>query len=62
MMTRLAGEGTVGTLQSNALEQSNVDIAEEMTDLIVTQRAYSSNGKVVQTADEMYDVIESLKR
>jgi flagellar hook protein FlgE len=62
MMPRFAGEGTVGTLQSNALEQSNVDIAEEMTDLIVTQRAYSSNGKVVQTADEMYDVIESLKR
>ncbi|WP_207462333.1 flagellar hook protein FlgE [Azospirillum sp. SYSU D00513] len=62
LIPRFAGEGTVGTLQSNALEQSNVDIAEEMTDLIVTQRAYSSNGKVVQTADEMYDVIENLKR
>ncbi len=51
-----------GVINSGALEGSNVDIAQELTDLIKTQRAYSTNAKVVTTADEMMDETTRLKR
>lgn len=44
-----AGKGPTGTLSGYALASSNTDIAQELTNLIQTQRAYSSNAKVVQT-------------
>jgi flagellar hook protein FlgE len=59
---RKAGEGPVGTVSSYALEGSNVDIAEELTALIETQRAYSSNAKIITTSDEMLDEATRLKR
>lgn len=55
-------EGPVGTISGYSLEQSTVDIAEELTDMIQTQRAYSSNAKVIQTADEMLQETTQLKR
>lgn len=58
----LSGEGGVGSVESYALEQSNVDMAKEMTDLIQIQRAYSSNTKIIQTADEMLQETTNLKR
>src|SRR5699024_9282494 len=48
-----AGEGPTGAIIGHALEASTTDIAAELTQLIQTQRAYSSNAKVVQTVDEM---------
>lgn len=54
--------GTVGSVTGYALEQSNVDIAEELVSLIETQRAYSSNATIVRTADEMVDETTRLKR
>ena len=39
----------------SALESSNVDIAQEFTDMIITQRAYSANTRVITTADEMLE-------
>ncbi|SDF34396.1 flagellar hook protein FlgE [Limimaricola pyoseonensis] len=57
-----AGEGSAGTLTSGALESSNVEVAQELTDLIQTQRAYSSNAKIVTTVDEMLDETTRLKR
>jgi len=57
-----AGSGGVGQIAGGALEASNVDIAEELTDMIVTQRAYSTNAKVIQTSDEMLDEVTRLKR
>lgn len=57
-----AGSGTAGAMNAGALEGSNVDIAEELTDLIQIQRAYSNNAKVVTTADEMMDETTRLKR
>ncbi|WP_235441806.1 flagellar hook protein FlgE [Rhabdonatronobacter sediminivivens] len=56
------GEGPTGTILGNALEQSATDIAEELTGLIQTQRAYSSNAKVIQTVDEMLQETTNLKR
>jgi flagellar hook protein FlgE len=57
-----AGTGAAGSLNGNALEASNVDIVEEMTDLIKAQRAFSSNAKVITTTDELMDEITRLKR
>jgi flagellar hook protein FlgE len=57
-----ASAGPTGTITSGALETSNVDIAEELTDLIQIQRAYSSNAKVVTTADEILDETMRIKR
>ena len=55
-------EGGRGTLVSGALEQSNVDMASELTDMIVAQRDYTANSKVVQTSSELLDVLMNLKR
>lgn len=57
-----AGTGPVGDVAGGSLEGSNVDLAEELTQLIQTQRAYSSNAKIVQTADEMLNETTQLKR
>ena len=57
-----AGSSDAGTIESGVLEASNVDIAQELTDLIQTQRAYSSNAKIVTTADEMLDETLRIKR
>ena len=51
-----------GTLMSGALEMSNVDLSEQMTDMIVTQRGFQSNAKTIQTADTLLETVLSLKR
>ncbi|MBO1076049.1 flagellar hook protein FlgE [Roseomonas marmotae] len=56
------GEGSAGTTSGRALESSNVDIGTELTNLIETQRAYSSNASVVRTADQMLEEATNLKR
>ncbi|HOP20283.1 MAG TPA: flagellar hook-basal body complex protein [Amphiplicatus sp.] len=57
-----AGTGPVGTTTGYALAESTTDIAAELTDLIETQRAYSSNAKIIQTVDEMLQETTNLKR
>lgn len=57
-----AGSNGAGSIAGGALEGSNVDIAEELTDMIVTQRAYSTNAKIIQAADEMLEEVARLKR
>ncbi|EFH13727.1 flagellar hook protein FlgE [Teichococcus cervicalis] len=56
------GTGAAGTTNGGALESSNVDIGTELTNLIETQRAYSSNATVVRTADQMLEEATNLKR
>lgn len=48
-----AGVGGAGLIEAGALEQANVDLADEFSKMIVTQRAYSANTKVITTADQM---------
>lgn len=48
--------GNFGRIHSGYLENSTVDLAKEMTDLIVLQRVYGMNTKAVQTADELWQV------
>ncbi|PRY19852.1 flagellar hook protein FlgE [Aliiruegeria haliotis] len=57
-----AGDGATGDIVSYALEESSVDVANELTNLIQTQRAYSSNAKVIQTVDEMLQETTNIKR
>lgn len=51
-----------GSLLAGALEMSNVDLSEQMTDMIVTQRGFQSNAKTIQTADTLLETVLSLKR
>lgn len=57
-----ANEGKQGSIVSGALENSNVDIAEELTDMIAAQRSYTANSKVFQTGSDLMDVLVNLKR
>jgi len=57
-----AGDGPVGEFVGFALQESATDVAEELTNLIQTQRAYSSNAKVIQTVDEMFQETNNIKR
>ena len=57
-----AGEGPTSAIKGYARESSATDVASELTSLITTQRAYSSNAKVIQTVDEMLQETTNLKR
>ena len=57
-----AGDGPTGEVASYAREESATDVATELTDMIKTQRAYSSNAKVIQTVDEMLQETTNIKR
>lgn len=55
-------EGSQSFLTSGALEMSNVDLAQEFTNLIVAQRGFQANGRVITTSDEMLTEVVNLKR
>jgi flagellar hook protein FlgE len=54
--------GSFGSVRANALEQSNVDLATELTAMIESQRSYTASSKVFQTGSEILDVLVNLKR
>jgi flagellar basal-body rod protein FlgG len=56
------GQEGLGTLLQGFLEQSNVSVVEEFINLIVSQRAYEANSKVVKAADDMYQQVNNLTR
>jgi flagellar basal-body rod protein FlgG len=56
------GQEGLGNLLQGYTEQSNVSIVEEFINLIVAQRAYEANSKVVKAADEMYQQVNNLKQ
>ena len=56
------GDTGVGSLMAGALEQSTVDIAEQMTKLMVAQQAYSMNGQVISASDSMLSRLIDMKR
>ncbi|CAN7240184.1 flagellar hook protein FlgE [Rhizobium sp. LjRoot98] len=62
IVTGFAGSGDFGSIQSGALEGSNVDIANELTAMIESQRSYTANSKVFQTGADLLDVLVNLKR
>jgi flagellar hook protein FlgE len=58
----VAGVGGRGVLNSGALEMSNVDLAEEFTGLIVAQRGFQANSRVITSSDEILQDLVNLKR
>lgn len=56
------GGGIQSTISAGALEMSNVDLAQEFTDMIVAQRGFQANARVITTADTLLDEIVRLKR
>lgn len=58
----LASTGSAGSIQSQALEGSTVDLASEFTNLITTQRAYSASARIITTANQMLQELEQLGR
>jgi flagellar hook protein FlgE len=58
----VAGAGGRGVLNSGALEMSNVDLAEEFTGLIVAQRGFQANSRVITSSDEILQDLVNLKR
>ncbi len=60
--TGTPGEDGYGTIAQGFLEMSNVSVVEEMVNMIVSQRAYEINSKVIQSSDDMLQVANNLKR
>jgi flagellar hook protein FlgE len=58
----VAGNGGRGTMISGALEMSNVDLAQEFTNLIIAQRGFQANTKMIAVSDEMLQDLVNLKR
>jgi len=61
-ITGTPGEEGLGTLLSGFVEQSNVSVVEEMVHMIVSQRAYEANSKVIRAADEMFSQANNIVR
>lgn len=58
----IPGEDGLGQIRQGFLELSNVETVEEMVNLIIAQRAYEMNSKAIQTAEEMSQIANNLKR
>ena len=56
------GQDGFGTIAQGFLERSNVSVVDEMVNMITAQRAYETNSKVIQTADDMLQMANNLKR
>ncbi len=61
-VTGTPGENGLGTLLSGYSEQSNVSVVEEMVNMIISQRAYEANSKVIRTADDMFTQANNVVR
>ncbi len=56
------GSSGLGTIMPSSLENSNVDLSEEFTDMITTQRGFQANSRVITTSDSMLEELVNLKR
>ncbi|AFM42682.1 flagellar hook-basal body protein [Desulfosporosinus acidiphilus SJ4] len=56
------GALTLGTIRGQSLEQSNVDLAASMTDLIQAQRAYQLNARLISDGDQMWGIANTIRR
>ena len=57
-----ANEGAAGELNSGSLEMSNVELASELTNMIIMQRGFQANSRVITTSDSMLEELVNLKR
>ena len=61
-VTVIAGEAGVGRIQQGYLEMANVDMIDEMSGLVLAQRAYQLNARVLQASDQLLETINNLRR
>lgn len=61
-IVRSAGQSEAGTFTAGALEMSNVDLAEQFSDMIITQRGFQASSRVITTSDEVLQELINLKR
>ena len=61
-IANLPNDGSAGSIMQGMLETSNVQVVEEMINMITAQRAYEMSSKVIQTADQMSELANNLKR
>jgi len=59
---KIAGTDGAGEIVSGALEMSNVDLAQEFSDMIITQRGYQANSRIITVSDTMLEELVNLKR
>lgn len=57
-----AGTGSAGSVSPSSLESSTVDLGEEFTNMIITQRAYTASSRIITTADQMLEELVRIKR
>jgi flagellar hook protein FlgE len=57
-----ANAGANGKIVQGTLEMSNVDLAEEFTNMVITQRAFQANARVISTSEELLTELLNLKR
>ena len=57
-----AGSGSLGEVNSYALESSNVDLGTQLTEMISAQRSYTANSKVFQTGSDLLNILVNLQR
>ena len=57
-----AGTSDTSSITPGALENSNVDLSQEFTSMIITQRGFQANARVITTSDEMLQELVNLKR
>lgn len=55
------GDGNMGSLQSGALEESNVDLTAELVNMVTAQRAYQANAQTIKTQDQVLQTIVNLR-
>jgi len=58
----IPGNGGTGNLRSGALEMSNVDLSKEFTEMIITQRGFQANARMITVSDEMLSELVNMKR
>lgn len=58
----IPGNGGTGTFRAGALEMSNVDLSREFTEMIITQRGFQANTRMITVSDEMLSELVSMKR
>jgi flagellar hook protein FlgE len=56
------GSGGLGSISPNSLEMSNVDLASEFVKMIITQRAFQANSRIITTTDDMLAELINIKR
>jgi len=56
-----AGTGSLGALQSGAIEESNVDLTQELVDMITAQRVYQANAQTIKTQDQVLNTLVNLR-